>query len=253
MLWLDDYERRARLAPGLLALMAINVVLAVLGLNKAPVVVSVVTALSLAGGPVALAEIVRHQGRKAQEMLWVSWGGSPTIQKLRLRQGGQNTLQREIWRKAVSSVTGIALPNLRSENGNPAKADEAIEVAVGQLRNLTRNAENFPLVRAENRSYGFQRNVYGIRWIARTIAISVGLGVMAYMLWLAKIDHQPAVTTVNILALVATAGCLVMWWLLPSSARLQGAAERYAYELLQAAVVLDGEKSAISVTEQQPS
>ncbi|MEV8562971.1 hypothetical protein AB0478_42490 [Streptomyces sp. NPDC051917] len=182
MLWLDDYERRARLAPGLLALLSINVALAVLGLSKAPVVVSVVTALSLAGGPVALAEVVRHQGRKAQETLWASWGGSPTIQKLRLREEGQNTLQREIWRKAVSSVTGVALPSLRSENRNPVIADEAIEVAVGQLRNLTRDAEKFPLIRAENRSYGFQRNIYGIRWVARAIAFGVGLGVLAYML-----------------------------------------------------------------------
>ncbi|MFF8855642.1 hypothetical protein [Streptomyces althioticus] len=251
MLWLDDYERRARLAPGLLALLSINVALAVLGLSKAPVVVSVVTALSLAGGPVALAEVVRHQGRKAQETLWASWGGSPTIQKLRLREEGQNTLQREIWRKAVSSVTGVALPSLRSENGNPVRADEALEVAVGQLRNLTRDAEKFPLIRAENRSYGFQRNIYGIRWVARAIAFGVGLGVLAYMLWLARIDHQPALTLVNILALAASGGCLMMWWLLPSPERLKSAAERYAYELLQAAVVLDAEKNATPEAGQQ--
>ncbi|MEU7212691.1 hypothetical protein AB0B06_30240 [Streptomyces sp. NPDC044989] len=246
MLWLDDYERRARLAPGLLALLSINVALAVLGLSKAPVVVSVITALSLAGGPVALAEVVRHQGRKTQEALWASWGGSPTIQKLRLREERQNTLQREIWRK-----TGVALPSLRSENGNPVRADEVLEVAVGQLRNLTRDAEKFPLIRAENRSYGFQRNIYGIRWVARAIACGVSLGVLAYMLWLANIDHQSALTLTNILALAASGGCLMMGWLLPSPERLKSAAERYAYELLQAAVVLDAEKNAFPEAGQQ--
>jgi hypothetical protein len=150
-------------------------------------------------------------------------------------------------------VTGVALPSLRSENGNPVRADEAFEVAVGQLRNLTRNAEKFPLIHAENRSYGCQRNVYGIRWVARAIAFGVGLGVLAYMLWLARIDHQPALTPVNILALVATGGCFVMWWLLPSPGRLQSAAERYAYELLQAAVVLDAEQNAApEAAQQQP-
>jgi len=243
VLWLNDYERRARLAPGLLALLPVSVALAVLGLSKAPVVVSVLTALSLAGGPVALAEVVRHQGRKIQETLWASWGGSPTTQKLRLRQQGQNSLQRETWRTAVSSVTGTALPSLRSENRNTAKADEVIDVAVGQLRNLTRNAEKFPLVRAENHSYGFQRNVFGIRWIARGITLGVGLGVLAYMLWVARVDHQSALTPMNVLALVATLGCLVLWWLLPSSVRLKDAAECYAYELLQAAVVLAAEKA----------
>ncbi|WP_157876667.1 hypothetical protein [Streptomyces graminilatus] len=240
---MDDYERRARLAPGLLALLPVSVALAVLGLSKAPVVVSVLTALSLAGGPVVLAELVRHQGRKVQEVLWASWGGSPTIQKLRLRQDGQNSLQRETWRKAVSFVTGIELPSVRSERANPVKADETIEVAVGQIRSLTRDEVKFPLVRAENRSYGFHRNLYGIRWTGRITGLLVVLGVLMYIVWLANVDHQSALTLVNTLALLSTVACLVIWCVLPSPARMQNAAERYAYELLQAAVVLAAEKA----------
>ncbi|MFD5720944.1 hypothetical protein [Streptomyces sp. NPDC127036] len=243
MLWLDDYERRARLAPGLLALLPISVALAVLGLSKAPVVVSVLTALSLAGGPIVLAELVRHQGRKVQESLWASWGGSPTFQKLRLLQEGQNSLQRETWRTAVSSVTGIELASARSERANAIRADEAIEVAVGQIRGLTRDEAKFPLVRAENRGYGFHRNLYGIRWTGRITALLVVLGVVGYMLWLANVEHQHALTLVNVLALLATAVCLVIWCVLPSQVRMKNAAERYAYELLQAAVVLATEKA----------
>ncbi|QUW78583.1 hypothetical protein SMIR_05120 [Streptomyces mirabilis] len=242
MLWLDDYERRARLAPGLLALLPVSVALAVLGLSKAPVVVSVLTALSLAGGPIVLAELVRHQGRKVQETLWASWGGSPTIQKLRLRQQGQNSLQRETWRQAVSSVAGIELSSARSERTNTAKADEAIEVAIGQIRSITRDETKFPLVRAENRSYGFHRNLYGIRWAGRITALLVVLGILGYMLWLANVEHQPALTLVNALALLAAVACLAIWWILPSPVRMKDAAERYAYELLQAAVVLNAEK-----------
>ncbi|MFJ9180875.1 hypothetical protein [Streptomyces sp. NPDC102360] len=251
MLWLDDYERRARLSPALLALLPINFALAVLGLSKAPVVVSVLTALSLAGGPIVLAELVRHQGRKVQETLWTSWGGPPTVQKLRLRQEEQNSLQRETWRQAVSSVAGIELYSARRERANKAKADEVIEVAVGQIRSLTRGEARFPLVRAENRSYGFHRNLYGIRWVGRTTALLVVLGVLAYMLWLANVDHQPVLTIVNALALFTTAGCLVIWSVLPSSERTKSAAERYAYELLQAAVVLDSERSVVAPGESQ--
>ncbi|MEU9570908.1 hypothetical protein AB0D62_13610 [Streptomyces massasporeus] len=240
---MDDYERRARLAPGLLVLLPVSVALAVLGLSKAPGVVSVLTALSLAGGPVVLAELVRHQGRKVQEVLWASWGGSPTIQKLQLRQEGQNSLQRETWRKAVSFVTGIELPSARSERANPTKADEAIDVAVGQIRSLTRDETKFPLVRAENRSYGFHRNLYGIRWTGRITALLVVLGVLAYMLWLTNVEHQPGLTLANTLALLATVSCLVIWCVLPSEVRTQNAAERYAYELLQAAIVLAAEKA----------
>jgi hypothetical protein len=248
---LDAYERRARLAPGLLALLPISVVLAVLGLSKAPVVVSVLTALMVAGGPIVLAELVRHQGRKVQESLWVSWGGSPTIQKLRLLQKGQNSLQRETWRKAVSTVTGIELPSARSERANKARADEVIEVAVGQIRSLTRDEPKFLLVRAENRGYGFHRNLYGIRWTGRITAILVVLVVLGYMLWLANVEHQHALTFVNALALLAAVVCFVIWCILPSVKRMESAAERYAYELLQAAVVLAADRAATTPEEGQ--
>ncbi|UJV42749.1 hypothetical protein CVT30_25525 [Streptomyces sp. AMCC400023] len=69
------------------------------------------------------------------------------------------------------------------------------------------------------------------------------LGVLAYMLWLANVDHQPALTLANSLALLATVACLAIWWVLPSPVRMKNAAERYAYELLQAAVVLAAEKA----------
>jgi hypothetical protein len=144
---------------------------------------------------------------------------------------------------ALEHTTGLVLAQLDVERANPAKADEAIEVAIGQIRNLTRDEAKFPFVRAENRSYGFHRNLYGIRWTGRSSAFLVALGVLAYMLWLANFDHQPALTLVNVLSLLSTVVCLAIWWILPSAVRIESAAERYAYELLQAAVVLAAEKA----------
>lgn len=243
MLWFNDYERRARLAPGLLALLPVSVTLTGFGFSRAPAVLSALVAISLAGGPILLAELVRQQGRKVQAGLWASWGGPPTTQKLRLRAAGQNALQRETWRQAVSSVSGVELSSVRSERANAVKADEAIEVAVGKIRNLTRDATKFPLVCAENRSYGFHRNLYGIRWTGRIIASSMMISSLGYVLWLAKVEHQPALTPVNTLTLTATAICCAIAWALPSPTRVRAAADRYAYELLQAAVVLADEKA----------
>ncbi len=117
---------------------------------------------------------------------------------------------------------------------------------MGQIRSLTRDAEKFPLVHAENRSYGFHRNLYGIRWHGRITASAVTFGVLGYMLWLANIEHQAALTPMNVLALLAAGFCLVTWCLLPSTARMESAAERYAYELLQAAVVLHADRTAVT-------
>jgi len=240
MLWLDEYERRARLVPGLLALLPIVIVLVVLGFRIDPAS-SMVPVVSLAGGPLVLAEIVRHKGKKAQENLWNSWGGAPTTLKLRLTEKGQNPLQRDAWRKALFSVTGIDLASSRSERANIGKADHAIELAVGQIRELTRDKSKFPLVWVENRGYGFQRNLYGIRWVGRFISLAAILGLAAYMAWLASITDEPVFTKVNISALAMNAVCLVSWLVLPSAQRVRQAADSYAYQLLQAAVALKNE------------
>ncbi|WP_146059044.1 hypothetical protein [Actinomadura rubteroloni] len=218
--------------------------MAIFGVRKQPAVSAIITALSLAGGPLLLAELVRHYGRKTQESLWASWGGSPTTQKLRLREQSQNSLQRETWRKAISALTDTSLASARSERANPARADEAIEVAVGKVRNLTRDGDKFPLVRAENRSYGFHRNLYGVRWIARIIALLSLVGCIIYIGSYGAFAKHPIFTTVNVTAVVLALACLGCWFIFPSSRRVRDAADRYAYELLQAAVILCSEKEA---------
>src|ERR1700733_952850 len=103
MTWLDAYERRCRLAPGLLALIPVTVLITALGVRSAPVVSGALSILSLAGGPVLLASFVRGRGHAAQDRLWRNWGGSATTRALRLREPGANSVRRDAWRQAVES------------------------------------------------------------------------------------------------------------------------------------------------------
>lgn len=79
MMWLNGYEIRARLAPGLLALFPITIAIATLGLKKYPAVAFLGSAISLVGGPLLLAELVRSVGIRAQGQLWLDWGGAPRL------------------------------------------------------------------------------------------------------------------------------------------------------------------------------
>jgi len=245
MLWLDRYERRARLAPGLLALLPVAVTITALGLRNAPVVSAVVSLLSLAGGPVLLADTVRSFGAKAQLKLWETWGGSPTTIALRLREPTQNALQRDTWRSAVEKVADVKLATRRSEQSSPAKADEAIEVGVGRLRELTRGSDpRFLLVQAENRGYGFQRNLYGMRHVGRVLALAGALVVGAFMAWRGAAGMHPVVLTADVLGLIANVLILLGWCVLPSANRVRAVADKYAYQVLQAAVSLASDTSA---------
>jgi hypothetical protein len=222
--------------------MPLVVALTILGLRKEPIVTAVLATISMAGGPLILAELIRHYGRKAQKTLWAQWGGSPTTAKLRLREGGQKPLQREVWRKAVSSVTGVELASARSERANASAADEKIEIAVDQLRDLTRDTTKFHLVWVENRGYGFHRNLYGIRWFGRFVSLMLILGIGGYVIW--RDRHGQALTPLHFSALAVGITGLLGWLIIPSTNRVREAADRYAFQLLQAAVTLSKENES---------
>jgi hypothetical protein len=247
MLWLDKYERYARVAPGLFALLPVVVTVIALGYRQVPVVSGVASLLSLAGGPVLLADTVRQFGQRAQDRLWSKWGGAPTTLALRLRENPSNSIQRDMWRKAAEKVSGITLVSRAVEAKNPNKADEAIDAAVARLRQVTRGEQQFTLLQAENRSYGFQRNLYGIRWIGRLVALAGMLVIAGFMAWGLTHNRHASVPTADILGLLLNGAVLLIWFALPSAKRVRVAGDKYAHQLLHAAVSI-AEGSASNTT-----
>jgi len=238
VLWLDEYERRARLVPGMLALLPIVLLLVVLGWRQLPVVSSLVSFLSLAGGPVLLADIVRRLGRKEEKLLWAMWEGPPTTRWLRLREPSDNAVRRDRWRRAVASVSGETLLSLRSERSNPAKADQTIETATEDIRRRTRDRARFALLFSENCAYGFNRNLYAVRWVGRGVSLVCALALSTNVARQEALSGDNGLTPPNIIGL-AVLLALVGIWFWPSEARVRDAADRYASELMQAAVALE--------------
>ena len=101
MLWLDSYERRARLVPGLLLVAPIGVAIVMFGLNTNPVIAVVIGSLTTFGAPVVLANFVRHRGLAAQTKLYGERGDKPTTALLRTGPGAR----RAKWRAAVGRVS----------------------------------------------------------------------------------------------------------------------------------------------------
>lgn len=237
MMWLDAYERRCRLAPGLLALVPVAVTIVALGIRDAPVVSAAISILSLASGPVLIASIVRRKGLAAQEFLWTKWGGPPTTDLLRTRQGPSGVVQRDAWRQAVEIATKVPLLSPRAEKSNPDRADETIELAVAKLREATRT-DSFPLIAAENRNYGFERNFYAIRATGRMIALICIVVIGAAIAVRLNGGRHPSAPNAYVLGVVINPLVLIGWFALPSEGRVRVTAEKYARQLLQGAVTL---------------
>lgn len=231
------YDLRARIYPGLLAIPPITVLVITLGLKKYPTVAAVGGVILGALGAYLLAILVRYFGKTPEARLWASWGGRDTTRLLRLRDTSANPVERDIWRAALENLTGIHLLDAPAETADPVLADQTIEAAIGQVLPLGRGDKRYPIVFAENIHYGFQRNLWGIRWIGRGIAFASVLALAGVLIAGPVKIGGTTVSTGAIVAGIVVDGLLCLGWLvIPSKARVKFASDRYARQLLEAVV-----------------
>ncbi len=177
----DTYTRRARLAPSLL--LALPIALAIFAIlpEKTLDWESIWAIVIWCGGAKLLWEIGRDKGKKKEPLLFDMWGGKPTTMLLRHRNLNNGTILEHRHNKLQRLLPDIKLPTAEEESANPLKADEIYEACTTFLRNRTRDTEKYPLVFKENCSYGFRRNLWGMKAIGITTTI-VGLAIIIIFL-----------------------------------------------------------------------
>ena len=231
VLWLDDYERAARLSRGLIALLPIPILVTAFGLNHNPVAAIVVSLVTAVGGPLVLAKYVRSRGRLLEGKLYTKWGGAPTTLLLTQdssRTAGALQLQR---RANVERVSQQILPATALPHGD--REQSFFQAAVSTLRQKTYDQEVFPMVHAENKSYGIERNSLAIRTEGRVIS-GVGLLVAAGGWGLAASGHSNVNTSALAVATAVIFVVLVFWIFWPTATRVRRAGDVYAEQLLDA-------------------
>lgn len=224
---LDPYALRARLFPAMLVSMP-AVLAAAAWLPTLAVTPIVIALFTWFGVGVLLAELARDAGKRREAKLWASWGGSPTIRRLRLREQPPNVVARERWRALITNVVpDLPLPSLADEIADARAADQRYEVCIARLRELTRNTTAYPLVFQENISYGFRRNL----WAMKPAAIFISLVAMVGAASSPFVVREPQLPLVALAVVVAAV--MLTWMLLRITANwVKEAAERYADQLL---------------------
>jgi hypothetical protein len=178
----DPYERKARLAPGLLVALPLLVPLVCVYGARHPVLTAVVGLLGGCGALYALASVARGRGKKLEEELIRKWGGMPTTIALRHRDtAALDSITKGRYHAAVASKLGITMPSAEEEAADPVKADDIYIGATRRLRELTRS--NKSLLLKENIAYGFHRNMLAMKPVGMA-ACALGL---IYGLIIAKV------------------------------------------------------------------
>lgn len=233
--WLDDYDRTARLIPGLYALAPAIVFCLVLGLQDQTVLTLLISAFMTIGGPVGLAGIVRYRGKNLETRLWPQWGGPPTTELLRVGQSPSAlTVSR---RKEVSRATGLALPDVAAEAKDPAQADAQYDAAIRKLREATRDQSKFALVYKENKNYGFARYLRAVRPYGLALAAIVSVILTGLFLTRIRAGLGPSPLS-TVIGLVVSLGLVALWVFFVTEAMVRQAAVAYAERLLDSAATL---------------
>ena len=145
-----------------------------------------------------LAELGRDLGYKKQPALWRSWGGAPSMQMLRHRSPALDRVTRLRYHSKLATRLGITLPTTEEEELDPDAADGVYDSCVKHLLEHTRDEKRFPLVLQENISYGFRRNLWGMKSAGILLSLigTVGCGTIAAYRWTNRANFRQYLSSV---------------------------------------------------------
>lgn len=187
------YTLKARLYPIVIVLFPI----VVLGISYSFEFQSYIQVLSSLGIVSALtyfvSQIGRDAGKKKEKFLWNSWGGAPSVQLLRLRDTNIDSHTKTRYhRRLLTLVTDTNAIDLVMESNSPEKADEVYKAWTKFLITQTRDTKKYSLLFYENTSYGFRRNLFGLKPFA--IFLTVTLLACNYFFWVIKNNSWNPIT-----------------------------------------------------------
>ena len=190
----DGYERKARLYPALLLIAPVIGTGVALLTAKLSVLQSLTAGVVSCGGAFLLTQLARDAGKNLEASLFAKWGGLPSVSIFRHRDTHLDAITKARYHKKLTGLVKEAkAPTQEQEQADPAAADSVYAAWSNYLRVSTRDTKKFALLFQENVSYGYRRNVRGLRGIGITaslVSLVVG-GIRIYFIYSAagKIDE----------------------------------------------------------------
>jgi hypothetical protein len=214
--FLDAYELKARVAPGLILALPViaDAVYAVPNLSSWPIFTTgSLCSLALLYG---LSQVVRARGEAIEVELWASWGGPPSTRFMRHRDRKFTEDLKASIAQALKKEFGARLLLREEEASNGVQADKVIDDAFRQVRQLLRERDPDGLWFKHNMDYGFCRNLLACRWLWVFIALASTAFAAIYS-WKTSGNVFNLASVTGALSLICAA--YVGWVVLPDATR----------------------------------
>lgn len=249
---IDGYERKARLFPALLLIAPVVVTAVAMLSAKLSCLQTFGAALAGCGGAFLLAQLARDAGKMGEKILFEKWGGLPSISILRHRDTRLDPITKTRYHKMLSLLVKEAkAPTAKQEEVDPAFADSVYAAWSNFLRVNTRDTKKFALLFQENVSYGYRRNVWGLKsyGIIVSLVSLAACGVRFYLTQQSKGNIDEWLLGASVLDVVF----LLLWIFRFTGEWVRVPAEAYAERLVECTETLAVKASAAKAIRKAPN
>jgi hypothetical protein len=169
---MDRYSLNARIYPIIIFYMP-AVILTIIFSFKFDNYIHLLTSFGIVSALSYLfSQLGRDAGKKKERKLWESWGGTPTTQLLRWSNTEISINTKRRYHAKLNLLCPVdGAPDNVYERANPLEADEVYQTWTKYLISRTRDTNKFPLLFKDNISYGFRRNLWGLKAYAILLII----------------------------------------------------------------------------------
>jgi hypothetical protein len=227
--FLDAYTIRARLFPAILgaapALAATLLLISWKNLELSNIIATIGMLVLV----YALADWARKAGRDIEPKIYEEMGGKPSVTMMYRSDDSIDEASKDRYRSFLADKINRPEPTADDEMQNPAAANAFYELAGTWLRENTRDTKKFPILFNELVTYGFRRNLLGIKWPALGLNLVVVL-ICAALLW--QIDMTDNMYARTVVVLVVAAAHASYFFLVVGRKSVKAAAQTYARQLI---------------------
>lgn len=227
----DAYSLRARLFPAIIAAAPALAALALLISWKSFDLSNLVATLGLLVLLFAIADLSHSRGKAIESKLFAEHGGMPSITMFRRSDSTLDAGSKNRYREFLAEKLDIAVPTVHEENTDQSSADAFYSQCGNWLRQNTRDTKKFFILFNENVTYGFRRNLLGVKVLALCLNIII-VALCMFILWRSSwaIDTSMGNKITVVLAIAAAhAGYML---LVVSHTAVWNAAKAYGRELI---------------------
>jgi hypothetical protein len=188
--YLDPYTLRARLSPAIIAAAPAFAAIALLISWTQFSLSNTIATAGLVALLFALADIARRRGKKIEPQIFAELGGMPSISMLRHRDTRTfDPASRARYVAFLARKINETAPTEAEEKTDTGAADAFYARCGYWLRENTRNTKKFNILFNENVTYGFRRNLLGLKWSALALNLFVVI-LSAWVLYRGSVPFQ---------------------------------------------------------------